>query len=215
MLISYRRRFIFVHVPKVAGWSVREALRPCAVRAQRRTLARRLRCRFGLQSAEEDIDQKFLDSRSLTYHSTAAEVRRALPQEFSTFFTFAFVRNPWDWHVSYYNSVLGAPHLPTHATIAAAGSFERYVEEQAPFQAPCLKAFVVDTDGRCIVDFVGRFESLERDFGEVCRRLGVAPPLTRVNQSPHRPYREYYDARRRRIIEDLHRQDCEYFAYSF
>jgi len=215
MLISYRRRFIFVHVPKVAGWSVREGLRPYAVRSQRRTLSRHVLCRLGWQRPDEDIDQHYLRSLSLTYHSTAAAIRAALPAEFARFFTFAFVRNPWDWHVSYYHSILGARHLPTHATVSAAGCFERYVEEIAPHQTLCQKAFVVNADGGGIVDFVGRFESLHRDFGQVCQRLGIQVTLERINESPHRAYREYYDARRRRIIEELHREDCEYFSYSF
>jgi hypothetical protein len=212
MLISYRRRFIFVHVPKVAGWSMREALCRYAVRGQRRTLSRQILSRLGWQSSEENPGQRYLESLSLTHHSTAITIRDAVPAEFERFFTFAFVRNPWDWHVSYYHYVRD---LPTYATFAAAGCFERYIEEIAPQHALCQKSFVVDTEGHCIVDFVGRFETLHRDYAQVCDRLGIPARLNRINESTHRPYRDYYDARRRRIIQDLHREDCEYFSYSY
>jgi len=38
---------------------------------------------------------------------------------------------------------------------------------------------------------------------------------TRKNTSDHADYREYYDARGRRLVEKLYRRDIELFGYSF
>ena len=104
--------------------------------------------------------------------------------------------------------------------------------------------FLCDEDGRLMVDFVGRFESLDDDFRVVCSRLGLAPcRLPRLNQSrsllrrdvsaseiaanlrdllsPTRrrntfeSYVDYYDDETREFVADFYRKDIETFGYSF
>ena len=66
------------------------------------------------------------------------------------------------------------------------------------------------------MDFVGRFERLQGDFARVCTRLGLpVRELPKLNESPHGPYRDYYDERTRAIVADLSRADVAAFGYTF
>jgi hypothetical protein len=144
-------------------------------------------------------------------------IRRALPYEFGSYFTFAFVRNPWDWHVSYYTYVanLRVPENDWHVQVQAAGSFAKYAREIAPRHNLQQKAFVVDENGRCIVDYVGRYETLDRDFRHICHHLSIPAVLPHTNQSRRGGYREYYDTATRQALEPTVKADCEYFDYAF
>ena len=215
MLISRTHQFIFVHVPKVAGSSIRHALRPWAVPEQQRPAVARILRRMGLR--KQMPETSYLARLSLEHHSIARMIRHALPDEFGRYFTFAFVRNPWDWHVSYYTYVtnLSVPEDDWHIQIRAAGSFTKYVEEIAPHHNFQQKAFVVDENGQCMVDYIGRYETLDHDFLDICQRLSIPAVLPRSNESRHRVYREYYDEATRRALEPTVKADCEYFCYTF
>jgi hypothetical protein len=72
-----------------------------------------------------------------------------------------------------------------------------------------------DSDGTCIVDFVGRFERLGSDFDEVCRRIGVRASLPHVKKSAHRDYRELYSPECRELIARVFAGDIERYGYAF
>ncbi len=105
MLICHRHNFLFVHIAKTAGTSVRTTLN-------------RLRWR------DPYFVPQFICSRisSLTGHRIACKIPRhakviaayeMLPREvFDGLFKFAFVRNPWDLQVSSYHHLKRErPHL--------------------------------------------------------------------------------------------------------
>ena len=59
--------------------------------------------------------------------------------------------------------------------------------------------YLTDQSGEVIVDFVGRFERLQEDMDQVTRRLGLGRiALPRINRSEHKSYRAYYTPRRSR-----------------
>ena len=102
MLISYDRRFLFVHVPKTGGSSVRVALGRYAHDATQyrvNQLARRL----GIRLNHLALDHR---KRYFRTHERASVIKRCLPTElFDAFFKFAFVRNPWSLLVSQYKFI--------------------------------------------------------------------------------------------------------------
>ena len=77
--------------------------------------------------------------------------------------------------------------------------------------------YLVDLRGNHIVDFVGRYESLQADFDHCCERIGL--PLQAL---PHRrraddrsAYREYYDDESKALVERHFAADIEAFGYEF
>ena len=71
-------------------------------------------------------------------------------------------------------------------------------------------------DGAVAVDFVGRFESLQSGFDEVCSRLQIeARALPHVFKTNHALYVEHYDDETRKLVEQLYAADIDAFGYRF
>src|SRR5262249_747531 len=136
------------------------------------------------------------------------------------YFSFGFVRNPWDRMVSVYRRT--DPHLLEHARslgVELGGlPFDEFLARTAQITHAHLAdqaRFVCAADGRVLADFVGRFETLADDFRTVCQRLAIDAPLPRLNTSQHDGYRTYYDERSRALVAQRYRRDIELFGYVF
>ena len=203
MLISKPHRFIFVHIQKTAGTSVSAFL--------------------------EHNCEAVTDGRK---HESAAEVRARIEAEtWTRFFKFAFVRNPWDRLVSWFH------HIQRHGysngnnpffdyLLDVGDTFENFVLHgdktiETPWGARNLFSNQLDAlsaDGELIVDFVGRFESLEADLEAILRRLRLpsVQTLQRLNAGEITPdYRDYYSERTRDLVSEKLRRDIEFFDYRF
>ena len=67
------------------------------------------------------------------------------------------------------------------------------------------------------MDFVGRYERLQEDFDEACRRIGIPPrKLPEKRKAKDRgAYREYYDDETAEMVARHFRRDIEEFGYRF
>jgi hypothetical protein len=216
MVISYTHQFIFFHVAKVAGISIREALKEYTQEPEK----------FKIKRPPRQINGRanplYTMWESALTHVTAQEARKELGETFHTCYTFAFVRNPWDWQVSMYHFLLKETDNPRYEEVRAMSGFEEYLEwviaTRNPYPRGATKLqseMITDADGDIIVDFVGRFEHLAADFAQVCQRLNIAASLPHLNSSQHRDYRSYYNERTRRLVEDYCAADIELFGYTF
>jgi Sulfotransferase family len=76
--------------------------------------------------------------------------------------------------------------------------------------------YLVDDGGAVIVDFVGRFERLQEGFDEISRRLGRAPvALSRTNASQHATYTDYYTPVTAEMVARRYARDIAHFGYRF
>jgi hypothetical protein len=226
-------RCLFVHIPKTAGMSVEHVFL--------RLVGLTWETRAPLLLRGNDDPR--LGPPRLAHLKAGEYVARGYltAEEFESHFKFSFVRNPWDRIVSEYK-YRGYPvkidfktylfkHLPPP------GWTDTYCHIIPQYD------FLYDDAGKLLVDFVGRYESLQPDFDKVCARLGIPPtPLPRVDRSlddawpgtlrelrkqvrraiwsrerehtfPH--YTEYYDDESREFVGRLFRKDVEAFNYAF
>jgi len=137
-------------------------------------------------------------------------------------FTFCVVRNPWDRIVSHYEYRVqrNVSDLKTRpigfaewVRLAYVDRDPRYYNKSKMFMPQ--SDWITDADGRVLVDFICRFENLDDDFAEVCRRIGRDVHLPHLKQSRHGSYRDYYDDRIRAIVEHLFHEDIQRFGYRF
>jgi len=216
MLLSLRYKFLFVHIPKTGGTSIRAALRRYKWQDPYRIplfLLSRLSSWTGHRLACK-----------LPRHAKAIAAYEMLPRDlYQQLFKFAFVRNPWDLQVSSFHHVQRErPHLLKGVT-----DFESFLRMKLSRGRGYVYHFdvsiepqsdyVVDIHRNLIVDFIGRYERLESDFGEACNRIGVpCSGLPHRRQATDRSaYRRYYNDATAQLIAEHFKSDIEMFGYSF
>lgn len=214
MLISYSHQFIFFHIPKVAGTSVRIALDPYAHFTTKR-LPNRILERFKLVRVFAKIPH--YRYRAYGRHITVSDAREALPDDiFNNYYKFAFVRNPWEREVSRYHYILRTPNIKTHATVKSMASFEEYLHWRICEDMGLQRDFIADNNGELLVDFVGKFETLSQDLGKICSYLDLRlSTLPHLNSSQHDNYRKYYNSAMVDLIYKHFQADIELFDFSF
>jgi hypothetical protein len=198
MLISDRHRFIFIHVYKTGGTSIRSALKPYR---DLPSLPTRVLARLGLCPHPG--------------HASAREVRSRYPDRWRDYYTFAFVRNPWAWQVSLYAFMRQEKNHPQGDLARSFDSFRSYLEWRVDGNKRLQSEFVGDGEGQVLVDYIGRVETMQDDFQALCERLGIEASLPHKNTSSHRDYRSYYDAYTRDLVAEHFAPDIEHFGYTF
>ncbi len=188
-----RHKCVFIHVPKCAGSSVCSAL---------------------------------LDGR-WPGHLPYYWYEQQFPRHCEDSFKFAFVRDPLERAYSAYaylrNNTMGNRDLQAQALVAHYRDFDHFVagwlhpdnlRRQLHF-APQTD-FLVDHMGQMAMDFLGRQESLQQDFQQLCERLGVDTALPHLNVSLERrsePVRDFCSLRTRRLIRRAYERDYEVLGY--
>jgi hypothetical protein len=67
-----------------------------------------------------------------------------------------------------------------------------------------------------MIDYVLRFENLNSEFIDFCKKLNIGLiNLQQINPSQHSNYRQYYTQETRGIIENIYSRDIEVFNYCF
>lgn len=217
MLISYSHQFIFFHVTKAAGTSIKEALKPYAQEPEKFKINRPQRL------LGDQINPLYEIWESSLWHAKARDAKKELPEEvYNGFYKFAFVRNPWDWQVSYYHFILKEKNHIRHELVKSMAGFEEYLQwvihTKNPFPKGATKLqteIITDSEGQLIVDFVGRYETLETDFNHLCQRLNIQVSLPYLNQSRHRDYREYYNDKTIKLVQEHFQEDIALLGYTF
>ena len=207
MLISDSHQFIFVHIRKAAGSSIRRLLAPYA-RCQPRGFWKRVRSR-----ALMTTDYRDHHFRAHTPLKTAEQLMD--PSRYARYFKFAIVRNPWERLLSEYRYVCGTPDHIRHFRVAPL-SFAEFCRFQSTRSDAHQHLAVRDSSGQCGLDFVGRFESLVDDVNTVCSRLGIDVfAMPHINRTFADDYAAAYDNRLRKFVADAWKQDIEIFNYRF
>lgn len=207
MIFNSDKKFIFVHIPKNAGNMITHTLQG---------------------SGHETLGLSH-------WHVTAEQIKATIP-DYNKYFTFAFVRNPFDRLYSMYQYSVGLLHrLKTMPNYYENGlnhyaecTFKQWLVEKESWASwdtnrdylPAQKEqqlSYISENGEVIVEFVGFFENLIRDFEQVCERISVPfTPPPRRNQSKRKvEYWTMYDDEMIDFVQHHHKTDLEMFGYSF
>ena len=202
-MISHRDRLIFVHLRRTAGNSIEVALGGIELLDE-----------AGMPTTtwHNDLHRgpsaHKLDRRGHAIHATAEEIRRLHPREFDAYFRFSIVRNPWSQMLSLYQRLFAAD--------VALSGFRRWLRRFHGHRGTVPRASLCDRRGELLVDFVGRYESLEQDFATACDRAGVPRrPLPRTNPSAGVDLAAAYDDASQRLVARIFAADIDRYGYSF
>lgn len=206
-MISRKYNFVFQHIPKCAGSSI---------------------INFFVQLHEQD---DCLGDLQYEMHQTFERSRQNYRSYYDKFFKFTFVRNPWSRAVSlfeYRKKLAGQgityPHWPTiediikddFCDVVKKDSFNTNPSIQF-LEEGCASDYWLSSKIKKNINFIGRFESLEKDFEFILNQLSIshAPELPHKNKSSKKHYSEYYNDETRNLVAIKYKRDIELFEYKF
>lgn len=191
----------FVHITKTAGTSIRRCLG------------------FPQANRSNGLFKK---------HYSCQEIQEIVhPAIWDNAFKFSFVRNPWDRLYSYYHYMkrkFFRAHPSLHpATPGLFPNFEDWVEEHivnndiSSTNYRPQYTWIYNEEGRLQVDFLGKFETLLKDFESIRTIIGEPDLQLGHYNSTDRPedYKIGYSKRTREIVKSVYREDIELFNYAY
>lgn len=217
MLLSLKHKFLFVHIAKTGGTSIRNTLSRYKWDDPYR-IPQFICSRISALTGHR-IGAKF------PRHAKLIAAKEMLPADvFNELFKFGFVRNPWDLQVSSYHHI----RRERPGLISQINDFEDFLRWKFdPERPPQYHAdmstelqidYLVDLHGQRIADFVGRYEFFAEDFEEACHRIGIPGPKLahdRKANDRRKDYREYYTDTTAEMVARHYEPDIRAFAYRF
>lgn len=218
-IISHKYKFIFFGIPKVASRSF---------------------FNYFVKKQGKNFEIEWHEKRDVFF-----ELKKSYPD----YFTFSFVRDPWSRIVSCYKSKIEKAVIGKRARIH---SFYKNLSPTMRFEDFCQwllspegqddvadrhwisqYLFVTNDNGQMICDFIGKYETLDDDWRQVCGTLNIPyEPLDQKgfisaigkNKNPeiieenlsgirHNDSSQYYDDETKQIIAKRYKKDFEVFGY--
>ena len=141
-------------------------------------------------------------------HLVASQARKLYGENiWKSYFKFSFVRNPWDRIISLWLR----PRIGKNRTLKEFVLTYKPLphEPQSPFYSD-----IIDLD----IDFVGRYENLQRDFDKISGRLAIKRkkmPLAVKTFQKVKHYSQYYDRETQEMVRKIYARDIKRFDYKF
>lgn len=201
MIINNEKLFFFVHIQKTAGTSISEVL------------------------------FKIKNTKSLNYsHSFINSVNE---NDYNDYFKFCFVRNPFERLVSWYEMFInkGIHNDFSEYILKNSNNFSEfldltniiyekniseYVSQPYPKSISFNQLDYISNNGKILVDFIGRFETINSDFDFIMNKIGITDyNLPYLNKFNCGNYRRYYSDKDIEKVYNLYKKDIDFFDYKF
>jgi len=204
MLLSHTKKCIFIHIPKNAGSSIQQSLTP---------------------PLNDSTIITGLNDDDIFFHATMRQMYQKYGNKLDSYFKFSIVRNPWDRMWSFYRFTLN--RWPT----AIKGyDFKKFLLE-FPSNMPLSHLphesilrtqersqldWLTDENGVLIVDYIGKYETLNEDFTKICKKLNVInTTLKWIRKVDGEHYSTVYDNETIEFIEKNYKKDIDMFGYQY
>ena len=186
-MINHEHKFIFIHIPKSAGISVRTALGGA---------------RMGNHENAPSLERRYPDLLGKYFIFTF--VRNPWDRVVSAYL--------YNLKMSNTNS---SQHDRKKIKAYGIDGFNDYVlndlqNTKSRFFLPCsnwIKGYKYD--------FIGKLENFQDDMGFICEKMKIPYIDTHLNMSKRDRYSDYYNEKSKKIIEDIYRDDISMFNYTF
>tara|TARA_B100001113_G_C20994642_1_gene572115 strand:+ start:318 stop:890 length:573 start_codon:yes stop_codon:yes gene_type:complete len=188
MFINHKHKFIFIHIPKTAGTSIRSSF------------------------DENGYDKKVV--RKKYPHSTCQEVKEYCGEKvWNEYYKFTFVRNPFDRIVSFYHFHKSPQYKHPAGQERARLPLKEWIFTCKDSNVLHSQAYFVGDEK---LDFVGRYENLHSDFNKVCMDIGIKPyTLPHYNKSKHDNWQHLLDKETQDYVHGIYRDDFNKFTYIY
>jgi len=220
MPLSHKYKYIFIHIPKTGGTSIRRFLG--STRSKEVLSKQEQRDYF----RQQNIYYDYRHPTAYMYKTYELE-----PEQFETYFKFTFVRNPYDRCVSEFFYAKGGhtkrdvppwldQKVKNYFSSRAFSSFLiKYLCENNSYHSHTMSQshFTLDENGNSLIDFIGRYENLREDFAKI---LDILKINKSINKLSHR-YKnlieldksQYLTPKNKELIYNKFKKDFELFGY--
>jgi len=219
MIISHEKRFIFFHIPKTGGSSITYGLRH----------------NIDYKKNIEDLEIKpgwqnlfHVDSR---LHSRYKDNIR-ICDEYSDYFKFAFVRNPWDLALSWYLALNRNDKNSINAInfkIFLCDFVQNMNLKKSPIKfirnyryhrviKRTQVSYISDRHGNIKIDYLARFEKFKDEFEYIMKTLDIAEyDFKSINVANFNKldYKNFYDEESKELISNHYKIDIDMLNYEF
>ena len=183
MLISHKHKFITIDIPKTATRSLRETLLP--------------------QNIIDVVGEPNLNA-DFYQHGTAQQCSNSfqkLNKNFSEYFSFTIVRNPWNRYYSFFkyfkeyaekyknkdeSVTWNAPEINQGKMCEElfANKTDEIVLRNIIINNECQSDYYTNENGEIMVSHIAKFENINQEFESLCNKVNVKySPLFHGNKS--------------------------------
>lgn len=253
MIISYKKKFVFLHCRKTAGTFIssilydildskdlilgsledihtinkikilnhKDVIEISNVPNFLKSLYRTFKYKKNLGFLFNDFyKQKYSKICENPPHMSILKVNENFP-ETKNFFTFCFVRNPYDYAVSDYLWRIGQNKQYKDMKFKEYLRLKLLENRHDLIPTPKTNWNIYTLNNKISVDFIGRFETLNEDLRLIFKQLGLDLNLLNRNDAFFKKnfsknnYREYYSKEEKDLVEKLHYNEIKEFNYKF
>lgn len=188
-MFNKEKKFVFVHNPKCAGTSIKNAISE----------------HLGLDENQHNNENRFYRNPHLTLN----QYNYYIDDDLNDYFKFISTRNPWDRMVSlHHHRVLNANHKRPFGLMCRVGQLKYLTFSN-----------LASINGEICIDFVIKFENLQEDFDKAMKKIGVnnPPKLKKFDHGNNRrkDYRSCYTKETKEMIGDMFAEEIKRFNYKF
>lgn len=205
VLISHRKKFIYIKNEKVAGTTIEIFFEKYCTDPNKEHVANHwtptIISNYGIigKRGERKVNKYF-------NHMSAKNILKHLGEDiFKSYFKFCAVRNPFDKMVSLYF------YLGENEKI----SFKEFCKKEN-----CRNIERYKINDKLVCDFYIRYENLNEDIKKVCKILNIEYKKELLGSyksecREERDYRKFYDEETKKIVYEKHKEEFELFGYKF
>jgi hypothetical protein len=174
-MISLKKKFIFIHIPRTGGTSVEKALE--------RYVDGEIKVQVGkggiyvLSPTIKPKVAKILghNTSNDAKHMTALDWKKVLGEEYNEYYKFTIIRHPL-------------------SKAASIHRFNRHKTQDNPDWVNFQSIYFEDEQGNTIVDDIFKYEELEKSWEIICKKLNIEfiplPYENKLRETEEEDYRE-------------------------
>ena len=194
MLLSHKKKFLFIHIQKTGGTSITRWLQNSVSDME--------------MSIEAHSPLSVVEDRYRDYFKVAF-VRNPFDRLVSWYSMISKVKNPnplqqkvLTHSKNFTEFILNCEHLTSKSN-------------WKPFHYNQID-YLTDAKGTVAVDFIGKFEDFSQGIKTISDYLDIdSHTIGHINSSTHTAYQDYYTEKTRDIISNRFQRDLHYFNYTF
>ncbi len=143
---------------------------------------------------------------------------KPLSRPIESYFSFTFIRNPWDRMVSNW-AMFNRPGLRrrqlksmTDKDLSNFDDFALFASQMNNHHWVPQSLYVPDK-----IDFIGRLETFDRDYEHVLQKINsplMKPPVKNATKR-EKDYRQYYTPASFELVSKMYAEDIQRFDYAF